>query len=257
MVSINGLPATAANFPTADFTGINGGSFNDSTGYLNLNASNVKGTSFAISGLPLGAYTVTFDNQAVDGNDYFFISGLSTITPIHVPYADANLLRDDLIGSNSLKSEVTLPDFRREKAFFPAGVDLGAGGYKWQTKKMTSNRTSADTDIAELRFSGLTIGQTYRMDLNPLYINTGPGAGDAFINTYNGSTLIDQYRMRGDSTEVRLSGGRGVTFTATDSVLRFEVQNVGVNNFLSGGDPNNATRVTLTELPNHKETNEW
>lgn len=85
-IRLNGLPLTAANFPTATFSdfGYDTG-FNSSTGVLNMQsaASNI-GAGFSCSGLPLGTYTFEMDKNGTTST--MSIEAFDIHMPIHSPH---------------------------------------------------------------------------------------------------------------------------------------------------------------------------
>lgn len=243
-VTFNGLTANTTNFPGIVSSGWGSVSaLNTSTGVF-TGSGLTQGSGISISGLPLGLYTMKLTKN--NANDIRF-NRTEVITPIHVPNADSNLLRDDLIGSNSLKSEVTLPDFRKEKAFFPAGVDLGEGSTKWQIKYLLSDQ-AGQNDVPELRFTGLKVGRTYRINMNPYF---QAAVAINHMSAYNGGTRVSYWYM--DASSTVFMNSKTDIFTAADSVLTIDTSTTNIR----GNGTRDFTHVILEELPNHKETNEW
>ena len=234
--------------------GDGGLSFNESTGVLDFSTggSLVQGCGFYVEGLDLAHYTVRFTRQT---NGTFYSECMDIITPIHVPSADRNFLRDDLIGSNSLKSEVALPDFRKGKVSFPDGVDLGASGYKWQKKSLISSITSVISDISDLRFTGLKIGQTYRVSGQIFWVGQA-STGDCSFDVFNGGTRLIRQNFRYDGIQSRQCQSYSRVFVATDTTVIFNSEgSMSASNSFFTGDGESFSM--LEELPNHKETNEW
>jgi len=222
---------------------------------INQNAAAQRNAGVAITGMTLGFHTVRFTNNTGAAQN-LTTSAIEIITPVHVPSADRNLLRDDMIGSNSLSSDVALPEFRKGKVSFPEGVDLGANGYEWQTKELLADVTSATTDIGDLRFTGLEVGKTYRLDMLVLWVAVS-GDAEVFLDALNDGNILYQARFRNGGSNHRDCSTISVTFTAAAPVLSFAVSAVTGTVYLGGADSNTRTRMTLTELPNHKKTNKW
>lgn len=84
-VRINGVLATAANFPSASFSTYGGPTFNSSTGILDQTGGATASAGFIVTGLDLQEHTVTFTRTA-GGGTQFRVGALDIITPIHFPH---------------------------------------------------------------------------------------------------------------------------------------------------------------------------
>ena len=234
-------------------TGVNiVGVNNDGGGTYTVTSGSAETKRLKFEGLGVGFHTIELEKT---GNTIVQIVSIDVNTPIHVPKADRNLLRDDLIGSNSVKSEVALPDFRKGKVYFPDGVDLGASGYKWQKKQLTANITS-NGFVEELSFHGLEVGKTYGVSFQGFVFDVG--ISELQVNLQSGSALdfneIASGFYRSNSTNERQMMSFTSTFVAkTPNLLFHAVAGFNGSTYLT----TTGTHLILTELPNHKETNEW
>jgi len=82
-VTLNGLAATVANFPSL-VSSVYGTGVTFSAGVLDQNdASTTVGAGFRLSGLPFGKYTVRFNNNSA--SSYLHTNLIDIITPVHSP----------------------------------------------------------------------------------------------------------------------------------------------------------------------------
>jgi hypothetical protein len=80
-VTINGLAATTANYPTLTSSQYGGWTF--SAGVLNQNAALQPGAGVSIQGLPLNQYTVTVTSTNGTSTSYLAFDVADVVTPIH------------------------------------------------------------------------------------------------------------------------------------------------------------------------------
>lgn len=101
-VTLNGLAATTANFPSLVSSQYGGWTF--SAGVLGLNAATQAGAGVSISGLPLGLYTLKVTTTNGTAASYLTIDTIDVITPIHAHKSVASFdLQNSLpIGSAAL-----------------------------------------------------------------------------------------------------------------------------------------------------------
>jgi hypothetical protein len=115
-VSLNGTVATAANFPTmATSVYGTGTAYNTGTGILDFNdASTTTGSGFRLSGLPLGKYTVRFNNNVA--SSYISLEAFDIITPIHSPKSNfqADLQNTLPVGSCAISDNRRLSPVKSE-----------------------------------------------------------------------------------------------------------------------------------------------
>lgn len=80
-VTLNGLAATVANFPSLVSSQFGGWTF--SAGVLNLNAATQGAAGVKIAGLPYGTYTIKVTSTNSTSNVWLNIDCIDIITPIH------------------------------------------------------------------------------------------------------------------------------------------------------------------------------
>ena len=266
-VSLNGTPLTSTNFSGASFSTYGAGiGFNSGTGVLDISASSATiGCGFTTSGLPLDVYTLRFTNNAAL---VFDLETIDVITPIHVPDADRNLLPPlKLVGSNSLRSELPLANYKQEKQHFVGGVDLGPNKIKWRRRNLQTSVVNQSVDVStvagneDFKFDNLKIGKTYRISIHAGLEVSGSSALERMsMIIFHGGNLLTRVRFRLDTPGAadtrRMQAGTNYIFTATATNLRFNTSFAGTASLLADGT-SDQTYIQLEELPNHIETDEF
>ena len=234
---------------------------NDANLTLTSNPANISCTagtgtnaSVRLSGLPLGLYTLKMNHVSGAQAE---INAFDIVTPVFSYDADRLLLHDRLIGSNSVRSEVGLANFVKEKKFFVDGVDLGASKTKWQRKTELLNHTAPGV-IEPLSFHGLTIGKTYRASgwiLAHVIPSTGTAVHIEFEYASGGNISRIFYLVNNSGAAESKSCGWSVVFTATETTVQVNVITFTPSGEISAGP--NLLWSLLEELPNHIETSEW
>lgn len=254
-VSLNGTSLTASNFPTASFSTNGTGISYDSVtnGSLDMNdAATEIGCGFQVRGLPLGTFTIEFDNNVA--SSFVLSDALDIITPIHSYESSAELLHDRLVGSNSMRAETGLPNFYKEKQSFPQGVDLGASKTKWQEKILEGNIIS-DGDF--LFFHNLTIGKTYRLYAQ-VYLHSDTGGGiDCDVNHDGVQIAGTGYNPSAADVGSIIKSSINVVFVAKATSVSLGASSASSSEYIGGNDTKDNTWARLEELPNHIETDEW
>ena len=193
-ISINGSTDFTGSGLNTTETLIGGASFNESTGAFG--GSNWQ-DGIAITGLPLGLHT--FRMTATGVGSIAPIS-LAPIVPIHVPKADRNLLRDDLIGSNSLKSEVALPDFRKGKVYFPDGIETNFGcTVKEWTNSSDTTSIAGNTYLPDLSITDLVPGRLYEATAMTVLLQHS-GSTESSVSWFQGSDRILRCKRHTDDS---------------------------------------------------------
>lgn len=117
-VTVNGIPLTAANFPTATFSvyGDAGLGFNSTTGVLDAKtAGGVIACGFVVEGLPLDSYDIEF---TVNTAEYLRVLAIDVITPIHSNNTKVGSLgMADLRSNAQVEDSSNQIDMSRAKAF--------------------------------------------------------------------------------------------------------------------------------------------
>jgi hypothetical protein len=237
-----------SGFTTTTF---GGPSLNPATGVLTVDGFLNVGVT--VAGMLLGFHTVTVTN-----NSGTYIHGSFDIHTPTYNYSN-NVLNtsDALVGSNSIKNEILIPGATKTKTIFTEDVDLGPNKTKWQRKVLSSNVTSAGI-LDDLGFSGLTIGNTYKLS-GFFMFHVIPGSGSAIhIDIKDGASTLQRavYMVNNDSDESKSLSFSHI-FTAATAQVFLDVVTWAGGGEISGGLANNITHTILEELPNHVETNEW
>ena len=146
-VSINGLSATVANFPTLT-SSVYGTGVTFTSGTLDINDATANGgVGLRISGLPLARYTIRFNNNSA--GSYVDISNLDIITPIHShkPNLYADLQNTLPVGSQGISDNRKLSPVKTDD---PQKAWAQAVG-------ITSNPTTTSTSFIPLQDMSCTI----------------------------------------------------------------------------------------------------
>lgn len=172
------------------------------------------GSGLTLEGFSLGLHTIGMELGDIDR---LHTETFDIITPIYAYSSNSLLLDDHIVGSNSLKSEVGLANYVKGKKHFPDGVDLGASNDLWQKKTLTAAINADSTDINDLRFNNLTIGQTYQLFTHfEMFLSAG---NDWQVRIYNGSLQILKSRTDGDGGSEGYTISGSVIFVASDTVV--------------------------------------
>jgi len=124
----------------------------------------------------------------------------------------------------------------------------------WQIKTLSANIASGTSGTsADLSFSNLEIGKTYRVSGNIHQAQSG--FVNIFFQIINGATVVQQGNSKDVTGQEEWMVGICSVFTATATDLDFTyVTNTGV---IVGNGNRDRTFLVLEELPNHKETSKW
>ena len=117
--------------------------------------------------------------------------------------------------------------------------------YSFQTKYLNGS-ISSDSNITDLEFTNLTIGDTYRLS-STVSINSDGTAGDKIkVNYYHdGNKIAAVY-----SDNISQSVSTSVLFNATSNSLSVSGQNLDVNNYIEG-NPNEITFTQVEKISNN------
>lgn len=178
-VTLNGTPATAANFPGATFTTYGTATYNTGTGSLNQDTVFSRVDGFTISGLPLTKYTVEFNNNVSGG--IVRLESLDIVTPVHFPNTKA--------GSLSLGPGVQL-----NKETISGGVDL-SNAKAWLHIDGTTDTIFASHNVSHI---------------------VHPGTGDFFIYFDKPFKIGDAY-VGVTVTNSAISNGSNVDMVTVDA----------------------------------------
>ena len=138
---------------------------------------------------------------------------------------------------------------------------LSRGQVLWQKKNLTSDRTTDVTNIAEMQFTNLVVGKTYRLTYQAR-VQLAGSSGTDFGQLYplHNGTRLGVIILRADSASgnppvYELGAGSGTIFTAEATSLTFDWDQNGGSKTLRL--VNNGTYAILEELPDHKEVSIW
>jgi hypothetical protein len=111
--------------------------------------------------------------------------------------------------------------------------------YSFQTKYLNGS-ISSDSNITDLEFTNLTVGDTYRL-ISTVSINSDGTAGDKIkVNYYHdGNKIAAVY-----SDNISQSVSTSVLFNATSNSLLVSGQNLDANNYIEG----NPNEITFTQV---------
>ena len=230
---------------------------NDANLTLTSNPANISCTagtgtnaSVRLSGLPLGLYTLKMNHVSGAQAE---INAFDIVTPVYAYDADRLLLHDRLIGSNSVRSEVGLANFYKEKKFFADGADLGNCKDKFQKKSGTTNPTAVGL-IPGLSFRNLKLGKVYHMGwtIKANAITTGGHRIRVTMEFGDGTDITEaaDVTSTGGGSNQLVSMGGSITFIATDTIVQFLIQVIDSGEIASSD-------ATLTELNNTVGTTEF
>jgi len=117
--------------------------------------------------------------------------------------------------------------------------------YSFQTKYLNGS-ISSDSNITDLEFTNLTIGDAYRLS-STVSINSDGTAGDKIkVNYYHdGNKIAAVY-----SDNISQSVSTSVLFNATSNSLLVSGQNLDANNYIEG-NPNEITFTQVEKITNN------
>jgi len=128
-VTIDGLTATATNYPSMTLTAYGRGSYNTSTGTLSQTyTSQSPGGGLAIRGLSLGIHTVKFTHAS---GSVMRINSIDIVTPMHSPrYNQRSLQNVPVVGSCAISDSRSFSWIKdslpiKKSWVYAAGISLG------------------------------------------------------------------------------------------------------------------------------------
>lgn len=120
----------------------------------------------------------------------------------------------------------------------------------YATNTLGTPVTVPTTDIADLRFTGLTVGKTYRVSFQADLVVNGTDDDAAELRARHNGVTIASLVNRGDSIAVQRASTSAI-FTADVTSLTFDyIENSGTTGSLNSGS--GITFATVEELPNHE-----
>ena len=262
-ITVNGTALTSGNFGTVTAASFGNPSFNFGTGSLNIGGAAGNG-GMNVSGLPLGLYTVEYDN--VSGGFSHFLS-YDIITPTYSYKNNLLNTNDALVGNSSLKNEILVPGATKHKIIATEGIDLGPNKIKWKnipipTYEWTAVQSGNQYIIPETRVS-LTVGHTYRFTWSNTFTTISAawnGDHSAQVHLFDGGALVSTLRHTVDNWtypgagfvpwSTNLSEAKVYTVVNNDIYLRWDM---GQNVYMLYDN----AKFTVEELPNHIEVDNF
>jgi hypothetical protein len=130
-------------------------------------------------------------------------------------------------------------------------------GTRFQTKTLSADLTAIQ-DIADLTFSNLVIGRSYRISGMLLWAGLAAGGDIVLASFYDGTssdTVIHKSRL-GDDIDVH-SDSFSFLYTATNTVMTTRWNSKAGSITLSGDGTRSESYLQIEELPNHVQTSDF
>lgn len=124
---------------------------------------------------------------------------------------------------------------------------------RYQRNKLSSSITSADTDVDDLQFDNLVIGETYRVVVHAVFATTGNA--NETLSAVNNAVTLCSTRHEQDATGT-FSHECEAIFVAGSTSVTFNYGN-STNADLQGDNSFNNTWTMIERLPNHQVTTEY
>jgi len=193
-LTINGLAATAANFPGVTFTASPGFSYNSGAGSMSMINAVATNNTLVVNGLPLGVHTITLTNNNAQ---VMQIHNLDVIAPVHFPSE---------FGGNSLG-----PAPKLSRMTSASGVDMGKAK-AWVRYDATNGRIEQSENIAAV--VRISAGRYFVFFERPFADRNYAGLG---TNTFTGGSAISVGNSQGGNpgnnepgmTEIRVWDSTG------------------------------------------------
>lgn len=212
----------------------------------------------------LAEYVVT---EVTDVNNFTaFKFGEATVTGHGLTVGEHYYLSDSVAGGAQITEPLNFssPLFYVEDAntihvevYRPSEVtELVSDEIKYQKKVLSSNLNGTTIDIADLRFSNLEIGKTYKVTLQAQMQVDGSESDVQIFGQFGGtgSTVTKVRNNTGSGTDFILTASSVDIVTATATTLIYDyIVNSGSNPILSQDE----TYVIVEELPVHTATTDW
>jgi len=141
-------------------------------------------------------------------------------------------------------------------AYWAASTDVGQT--KWARHDLLTSVSVTDPSNADLLFSNLTIGKTYKISVSAdMTVPDSGGTDYCAVETYHGGTkVMSTLNLVGGSSGASqyVSAGASAIFVATTTTLTFLITVVGTAEVREDGT---GTWAILEELPQHAITTDW
>lgn len=128
-ITLNGVLVSESNFtinatgtgPAITVTEYGTGTFTPSTGILDHSGSVLQGSGLVISGLALDTYTVGYEPTTATQS---VLSSYDVVTPTYNYKNNILNIRDDIVGSNSIKNEILIPGATKNPIIATKGITV-------------------------------------------------------------------------------------------------------------------------------------
>jgi len=192
-VTLNGIAASAANYPTAEYFEYGGTTARWNTGLGSLSMIDTGpnlGVGAGISNLPLGTYTVRFSNN--NAGSFIVPEALDIITPIHAPKQNGPFTIQGAleVGSQGIR------DLRKFSSKDIPVANMSGAGYTQMLDSLTTLSAGQVKPIGSPMSIVLEEDSYVNFTYNVEYRSTGADSADDFTVYLNGKAFglrtIDQ-----------------------------------------------------------------
>jgi hypothetical protein len=257
--------STPAGWSAPDAVGV---AYSDSAGnwrlVFNIFASITSATSanVTIDGISL-PFLQGLSNTENDGNTpgRAYITGAGIITR-QTDVSDNNFIisGDIALASAPTWAAANLESYPVVALFDNAGANvLGIPKTKYQRNLLSGDISSTNTDIASLKFSNLTVGNTYRVFYQGYLDTSGSetGADYVLIDIYHDGVRkggASSYRNGTQDEQRSATHSTEAIFVATTTTVNFRATIGGSGKMLIAND---YSYTIIEELPRHEITTEF
>ena len=165
------------------------------------------------------------------------------------------------VTRTSSSGESVFIDIQEVPSDFVIAGTFAENQSKCQTKFLSSDLTTDTTDVADLRFTSLTIGKKYRIFSNLWGRFTSTGGDDAIaLRSVHNAALVcyPVVSLSQPTTSIPSTTSATCDFTATATSLTHNAESITTGNSVDGNGTATETWVRLCELPESVvETTEW
>jgi len=153
------------------------------------------------------------------------------------------------VGSSTFVANVNDSTWEITDAYWATAQD--AGETLWQQKVLLADKVNPTGVISELSFGNLTIGKTYKYELQERWTQD---ASDGSVNSlikHDGTTISVNYPNTADG--LGRTYFRSTTFVATATTVTLEIGSASGGTTLQGNAADHRTYAILYELNQHTE----
>ena len=173
---IDGVAATAANFPDINVEVLGTVTYNSATGEFTQGGAGAQGVGFNLTGLTLGVHEIKFVRFVGSGN--WYINSIDVHTPIHMNSQDlktGSLSLQDLTYDSGVAEAKNKVDLSRAKAWL---IYDSANSIILDSYNISSVINVVTAEIWELYFTRV-------FKKSPVALGTSANAYDPYLNVYS------------------------------------------------------------------------